>query len=208
MAGGRTPAIGGGGMHSSSRSPALEQQQQPAAFRSILNMLGVTSSSSSASSRQGEQQEAQGWGSSPARPLPPLPPRAGSATHSAASHPPGSPRSAAAVTALAAAGASASAAAAEPLTAAQRDRLKRERLSLRQISQLTDVPRADETIAVGSLSGRFQLHLKAFSRRVASNLSFSNKAADEGGERRVARSASARSPGSGSSVHAAGIHAC
>jgi hypothetical protein len=52
-------------------------------------------------------------------------------------------------------------------------RLKSNRCSLRNITELRDVPEMDETVAVGSLSGKFKLHLKAFSRKVARGLSFS-----------------------------------
>lgn len=48
------------------------------------------------------------------------------------------------------------------------------RYSSRQITELRDVPEIDETVAVGSLSGKFKLHLKAFSRKVARSLSFKN----------------------------------
>eukprot|EP00775_Hariotina_reticulata_P013231 gene13231-13362_t len=47
------------------------------------------------------------------------------------------------------------------------------RCSLRNITELTDVPELDETVAVGSLTGKFKLHLKAFSRKVVRGLSFS-----------------------------------
>lgn len=57
-------------------------------------------------------------------------------------------------------------------TAAARATLKKERYSSRTITELTDVPEADETVAIGSLSGKFKLHLKAFSRKVARSLSF------------------------------------
>jgi hypothetical protein len=56
-----------------------------------------------------------------------------------------------------------------------RDRLKGGRYSSRNITELTDVPEMDETVAVGSLSGKFKLTLKAFSRKVARSLSFTNK---------------------------------
>lgn len=49
------------------------------------------------------------------------------------------------------------------------------RPSLRAITQLRDVPEADETVAVGSLSGKFKLSFKAFSRKVARGLSFTSK---------------------------------
>lgn len=57
---------------------------------------------------------------------------------------------------------------------------KKERLSLRNITELTDVPEIDETVAVGSFSGRFKLHLKAFSRKVARSLSFTHKDSEGG----------------------------
>lgn len=60
-------------------------------------------------------------------------------------------------------------------SAAEQQRLKKGRLSLRNITELTDVPEIDETVAVGSFSGKFRLHLKAFSRKVARSLSFTNK---------------------------------
>lgn len=52
-----------------------------------------------------------------------------------------------------------------------------QRLSSRQITELTDVPNFDETVAVGSLKSpgvgdRVRLQLKAFSRKVVRSLSF------------------------------------
>lgn len=68
---------------------------------------------------------------------------------------------------------------AEPPAAvtAQPSRSRSRGLSLRNISQtqLKDVPEVDETVAVGSLSGKFKLSFKAFSRKVARGLSFTSK---------------------------------
>ncbi|KAI8471650.1 MAG: hypothetical protein J3K34DRAFT_227780 [Monoraphidium minutum] len=57
--------------------------------------------------------------------------------------------------------------------------LRGERFSSRNITELTDVPEADETVAVGqvtegSLGGKFKLTLKAFSRKVARTISFTS----------------------------------
>jgi hypothetical protein len=131
--------------------------EPPAAFRNILSMLGGTGSSSSNS------------GSSPF-------------AAAAAQAPAGD---AAAAGAAAAAGQAealrSSRGGPEPATAAVRgspaeqQRVKKGRLSLRNISELTDVPEVDETVAIGSFSGKFKLQLKAFSRKVARSLSFTNK---------------------------------
>lgn len=70
---------------------------------------------------------------------------------------------------------------------------KSDRFSSRNI-ELLDVPDMDETVAVGSLSGKLKLQFKAFSRKVARSLSFTNKSASPG---------SVASSGSSSSTAAA-----
>ena len=54
----------------------------------------------------------------------------------------------------------------------QAARLRQQRYSARNLVELNDVPEVDETVAVGSLTGKFKLHFKAFSRKVARSLSF------------------------------------
>jgi hypothetical protein len=96
----------------------------------------------------------------------------------------------------AAAGVEQSARSMTALTPPPAARLKQNRFSSRNITELTDVPEIDETVAIGSLSGKFKLHLKAFSRKVARSLSFTNKGS--GGQGGVgssgAASSSSRSP--------------
>jgi hypothetical protein len=163
---------------SSSAVPRAGAREPPAAFRSILGLLNSGSSGSSGSGGGSQQPAAAGQqGRASASTIPQASPRGGAGSPL----PPLSPGSATA---------SASAA---PRDARLLSAAKRERLSLRQINSLTDVPEADETLAVGSLSGRFRFTLKAFSRKVARSLSFSNKSfADD-------ELAGARAGGGGSS---------
>lgn len=131
-------------------TPRSTGAEQPAAFRNILGMLNGAP----------QAPQGAGAGASPT-PMPQASPRAGL--------PPPSPvrfaEPPAAVTA---------AAAPAGQRVQQSASMRRERLSLRQVSELKDVPEADETVAVGSLSGKFKLHLKAFSRKVARSLSFTS----------------------------------
>ncbi|GBF99335.1 hypothetical protein Rsub_11747 [Raphidocelis subcapitata] len=59
--------------------------------------------------------------------------------------------------------------------------LKHERFSFRNLTELGDVPEADETVAVGSVApsdsvgGKLKLTLRAFSRKVARSLSFAQR---------------------------------
>ena len=82
---------------------------------------------------------------------------------------------------------------------------KHERLSSRQITHLTDVPEADETVAVGSVSrdvsadgsslgGRLKFTLRAFSRKVARSLSFTQQRGGPGAAARSAAAAAAEAP--------------
>jgi len=146
-----------------SSGPRSTGVEPPAAFRSILGMLNNTLQAPQGAAAAGGAGSAPFSGACPA-PLPQASPRG--------SRPPPSPVS----------GQSAAAAAAQQQTrqqaaAAAAAALKRDRLSLRQISELKDVPEVDETVAVGSLSGKFKLTLKAFSRKVARSLSFNSKSA-------------------------------
>jgi hypothetical protein len=75
-----------------------------------------------------------------------------------------------------------------------RERLKGGRYSSRNITELTDVPEMDETVAVGSLSGKFKLHLKAFSRKVARSLSFTNKGNSSGASSSRSNGMTSRTP--------------
>lgn len=153
------------GSTSSSRSAGVEQ---PAAFRNILNMLGGGGSASTVA---------------PAA-VPISSPFAAAAQQIDRS---ASPSAQAEVESSGASGR------VSPLSQAagagsirgspnQQRYFKKERLSLRNISELTDVPEMDETVAIGSLSGKFKLHLKAFSRKVARSLSFTNKHSGGGAE--------------------------
>jgi hypothetical protein len=155
-AAGRSQSFSVGSAAPSGRSSS--GAEPPAAFRNILSMLGGTGSGSSVS------------------PFAAAAAQEGSAGNAAAG---------AAAAAAAAAGEQAealrsSSGSPEPATAAvgsssSAERVKKGRLSLRNISELTDVPEIDETVAIGSFSGKFKLQLKAFSRKVARSLSFTNK---------------------------------
>jgi hypothetical protein len=164
--GGRSQSFSVGSGAPSGRSSSAEP---PAAFRNILNMLGGTGSNSSsvspfaAAAAQAPAGDAAAAGAAAAG-------EQAEALRSSS----GSPEPA-----TAAVGSSGS--------SAEQQRVKKGRLSLRNISELTDVPEVDETVAIGSFSGKFKLQLKAFSRKVARSLSFTNKV-----------------PGAGSSSAAAG----
>jgi hypothetical protein len=138
----------------SSHGPQSTGAEPPAAFRSILGMLNTGSSPQAPAAADGMPQPPT---SQPqASPRPALPP----ASPVRFAEPP---------------------AAATAAPSAQRQQqhaaMRRDRLSLRQISELRDVPELDETVAVGGFSGRFKFHLKAFSRKVARSLSFTSKGA-------------------------------
>uniref|UniRef100_A0A383VPL8 RING-CH-type domain-containing protein n=1 Tax=Tetradesmus obliquus TaxID=3088 RepID=A0A383VPL8_TETOB len=158
-AAGRSQSFSVGSAAPSGRSSS--GAEPPAAFRNILSMLGGTSSSSSAGGAAA--------GSSPFAAAAAQAPAGGDAAAAAA---------AAGIEAEALRSGSGSP---EPATASlsggagEQQRMKKGRLSLRNISELTDVPEVDETVAIGSLSGKFKLQLKAFSRKVARSLSFTNK---------------------------------
>lgn len=138
----------------SSSGPRSTGAEQPAAFRNILSMLnGSTQAAGSAAGGQQQHSAGAGANQQAASLRSGLPP-AGTVRFV---EPP------AAVTA-------------EPSAAAGlRPARRSDRLSLRNISGLKDVPEADETVAVGSLSGKFKLSFKAFSRKVARSLSFTSK---------------------------------
>lgn len=153
----------------SSSGPRSTGAEQPAAFRNILSMLNGSTQAAGG----GQQQHSAGAGANQqaASPRSGLPP-AGTVRFV---EPP------AAVTA-------------EPSAAAGlRPARRSDRLSLRNISGLKDVPEADETVAVGSLSGKFKLSFKAFSRKVARSLSFTSK---DGKPSPVAAGSSGSSAGS------------
>eukprot|EP00879_Flechtneria_rotunda_P004060 GHRR01004303.1.p1 GENE.GHRR01004303.1~~GHRR01004303.1.p1 ORF type:complete len:398 (+),score=163.15 GHRR01004303.1:1263-2456(+) len=133
-------------------------QEPPAAFRNILSMLGGSNGSSSSPFAA---PAAQTGAATPGRPTANLPLQVSS----------GGPTS----SSIASTSPAGSARNSQSPTAAHRSLGKKERLSLRNISGLTDVPEVDETVAVGSLSGKFKLTLKAFLRKVARSLSFTNK---------------------------------
>jgi hypothetical protein len=149
----------------SSSGPRSTGAEQPAAFRNILSMLNGSTQAAAGAGGAGQQQQPNQQAASPRSGLPPT----GTVRFV---EPP------AAVTA-------------EPSAAAGlRPARRSDRLSLRNISTLKDVPEADETVAVGSLSGKFKLSFKAFSRKVARSLSFTSK---------DGKPSSAASAGSGSS---------
>jgi hypothetical protein len=151
--GGRSQSFSVGSGAPSGRSSSAEP---PAAFRNILSMLGGTGSSNSSNSS-----------SSPFA--------------AAAAQAPAGDAAAAGAAGEQAEALRSSSGSPEPATAAvgssgsSAERVKKGRLSLRNISELTDVPEVDETVAIGSFSGKFKLQLKAFSRKVARSLSFTNK---------------------------------
>ncbi|KAF8062971.1 hypothetical protein HT031_003810 [Scenedesmus sp. PABB004] len=133
--------------------------EPPAAFRSILAMLG-----------------GGGGGGSGGSVAPAPAPAGGGASPFAAAAAQGGEQPAAGAGAGQQAGAHGGVSAGAAAAAASPRPKAAERLSLRSVSGLTDVPEADETLAVGTFGGKFRLSLKALSRRVARGLSFSNKA--------------------------------